>query len=31
MRLWDVETDIETSFGCKKIKGLNVLEKLDYH
>ena len=31
MRLWDVEKDIETSFGCKEIKRLSVLESIYCH
>ncbi len=31
MRLWDAETDIETSFGCKEIKRLGVLESIYCH
>ena len=31
LRLSDVETDIETSFGCKEIKKLGVLESIYCH
>jgi hypothetical protein len=31
MRFSDVETDIETIFGCKEIKRLGVLESIYCH
>jgi hypothetical protein len=31
MRLSDVEMDVEISFGGKKVKRLNVLEKIASH
>ena len=31
MRLSDNEIDVETSFGGKEVRRLNVLEKIDPH